>query len=99
MHLIEQFARRHGLSGIVTWSPDGRIYKIEDAGMFCRELMPKFMSTDKRSALTLGFKRYGFIRGVSDNEEWYFCHPLFLRDRPDLIARMKNGYPQPTLPE
>jgi len=81
-----------GLSHIISWSPHGRAFVVNDVEGFVTQVMPRYFKQSRFSSFLRQLSLYGFIRlsrhGL-DHHGYY--HEFFLRGREDLaMAHMKR---------
>lgn len=92
---IEQLAETNPsmahLPKIISWSADGRSFKIHDRKKFVDTVMPIFFSRLKYSSFVRGVSGHGFTRlRCQGPTNGAMFHPDFLRDEPHLASSIEK---------
>lgn len=78
-----------GLSHIISWQPHGRCFVVHDPAAF-KQLLPNFFKLSKIASFQRQLNLYGFQRLTVGLDKGGYYHELFLRGRPDLVARIQR---------
>lgn len=86
----QQILNDSSLERAVHWDSSGHSFSIADPTAFTKEVLPQFFKHKNLSSFIRQLNVYGFqkSRGAASHE---FSHPLFVRDRPELISEMKRN--------
>jgi hypothetical protein len=79
--------------GICGWTDDGRSIIVHDQEEFRRRILPNYFKHEKFPSFVRQLNMYGFHKasGSGGNKsENVFHHEDFVRDRPDLLSRIKR---------
>ena len=86
----------------VSWSGDGKAFIINNPTIFAKEVLPAYFKHNKFQSFVRQLNLYGFrkvviydhnILPVSD-EAVVFQHPCFIKNRPDLLNKIKRKIAQ-----
>jgi hypothetical protein len=83
-------AERDGNTHIVSFTPDGRAFKINDPGAFIKDVSPKYFRQSLMSSFVRQLNFYGFDRLSHGPDLGAFAHPYFVRGRPELLDRIER---------
>ena len=91
------FVSEASTDGLVSWTADGTSFYIHDADTFALQLLPLHFKSNKLKSFVRQLNKYGFskvnVKANAPRGLLEFMHPAFVRDRPDLLARItaKDG--------
>jgi hypothetical protein len=88
-HLLAN-VERHGSTHIVSFTPDGRAFKIHDPAAFMKDVAPDFFRQSHISSFVRQLNFYGFDRVSHGLNRGAFAHPSFLRGRPELLNSIER---------
>jgi hypothetical protein len=83
-------AERDGNTHIVSFTKDGRAFKINDPNAFIKDLSPKYFRQSLLSSFVRQLNFYGFDRLSHGPDLGAFAHPCFIRGRPELLDRIER---------
>jgi hypothetical protein len=83
-------AERQGNIHIISFTPDGRAFKIHDQSTFMDQASPKFFRQTCFSSFVRQLNFYGFERLSHGPDRGAFAHPSFLRGRPELVRNVQR---------
>jgi hypothetical protein len=83
-------AERDGNTHIVSFTPDGRAFKINDPNAFIKDVSPKYFRQSLLSSFVRQLNFYGFDRLSHGPDLGAFAHPCFIRGRPELLDRIER---------
>lgn len=83
--LLEDSAQQ-GNSGIVSWLPDGKSFKVHKPSAFTSEVMPSYFSQTKYNS----FRRQCYIYGFRLRRDGAFCHPQFTRGSLETSTKLQR---------
>jgi hypothetical protein len=83
-------AERDGNTHIVSFTPDGRAFKINDPGVFIKDVSPHYFRQSLLSSFVRQLNFYGFDRLSHGPDIGAFAHPYFIRGRPELLDRIER---------
>lgn len=80
---------------IVAWNQEGTSFKILDKARFNREVLPQYYKHSKYESFLRQMNLYGFKTVKRDSKmcTHEFIHPLFQRDKPEQIWKIRRTYP------
>jgi hypothetical protein len=81
---------RQGATHIVSFTPDGRAFKIHDPDAFMRDVAPDFFRQSHITSFVRQLNFYGFDRVPHGPNRGAFAHPSFLRGRPELLDSIER---------
>lgn len=85
-------------SHIISWTPDGRAFIIQDKTKFCSEILPNHFNNVKYPSFTRNMKRWGFVAmNTRQGSKPSFCHPLFVRDDIESCRKTRSSTAPPSL--
>jgi hypothetical protein len=88
-HLLAD-VERHGNTHIVSFTPDGRAFKIHDPESFMTNIAPDFFRQSHITSFVRQLNFYGFDRVSHGLNRGAFAHPSFLRGRPELLDAIER---------
>jgi hypothetical protein len=88
-HLLAD-VERHGNTHIVSFTPDGRAFKIHDPEFFMTNIAPDFFRQSHITSFVRQLNFYGFDRVSHGLNRGAFAHPSFLRGRPELLDSIER---------
>jgi hypothetical protein len=83
-------AERDGSTHIVSFTPDGRAFKINNPSAFIKDVSPKYFRQSLMSSFVRQLNFYGFDRLSHGPDLGAFAHPYFIRGRPELLDRIER---------
>jgi hypothetical protein len=75
---------------IVSFTPDGRSFKIHDPDAFMRDISPNYFHQSQFLSFVRQLNLYGFERILLGPDFGAYAHPSFVRGRPDLLCNIKR---------
>ena len=81
---VLDLAEKDGLSHVVSWQPHGRAFKIHNRKLFCSQLLPTCMDSERYGAFQRVLRRWGFFLMKNGKDEGAYFHRLFVRSDPSL---------------
>eukprot|EP00429_Kryptoperidinium_foliaceum_P072829 CAMPEP_0176052128 /NCGR_PEP_ID=MMETSP0120_2-20121206/25918_1 /TAXON_ID=160619 /ORGANISM="Kryptoperidinium foliaceum, Strain CCMP 1326" /LENGTH=194 /DNA_ID=CAMNT_0017385569 /DNA_START=550 /DNA_END=1134 /DNA_ORIENTATION=+ len=92
LHKILEDADAQGLDSIISWHPDGKSFKVHDKEQLEKQVLPRYLHSPKYRSFQrqLSFYNFTFCRDPSSHRFRSYCHPLFIRGRPDLCKDMER---------
>jgi hypothetical protein len=81
---------RQGKTHIVSFTPDGRAFKIHDPNAFVEEVAPDYFRQSHITSFVRQLNFYGFDRVSHGPVRGAFAHPSFLRGRPELLDSIQR---------
>ena len=93
--LFEILSRPDQFGDIISWSPSGRSFVILDRAALMRDVLPRYMNQAEWTSFQRQLNNFG-MRTVarqshdSDEPPEAYVHPLFRRDRPDLLNNVRR---------
>lgn len=88
-HLLAN-VERQGSTHIVSFTPDGRAFKIHDPDAFMKDVAPDFFRQSHVTSFVRQLNFYGFDRVSHGPNRGAFAHPSFLRGRPELLDSIER---------
>ncbi|ORY26717.1 HSF-type DNA-binding-domain-containing protein, partial [Naematelia encephala] len=88
-------------TGLIRWSPDGRIFTCPNPTEFSKTILPQFFKHNNWQSFVRQLNMYAFNKvndlqaTTSDPQAWEFRHPLFRRGEPHLLASIKRKSTRP----
>jgi hypothetical protein len=83
-------AERDGITHIVSFTPDGRAFKINNPDAFIKDVSPRYFRQSLLSSFVRQLNFYGFDRLSHGPDLGAFTHPYFIRGRPELLDRIER---------
>ncbi|KAJ1680253.1 hypothetical protein EV182_000388 [Spiromyces aspiralis] len=83
----------------ISWNPTGTSFIVCKVMEFSQEVLPKHFKHNNFSSFVRQLNMYGFHkvnksprgqRNAAENQIWEFMHPKFIRDRPDLLDKIRR---------
>jgi hypothetical protein len=90
LHSLLENVEVDGHSGVVSWQPHGRAFKIHNRKKFVEQVMPKHFRQSKFESFRRQLCLYGFLTITQGVDKGALYHELFLRGRPFLAKRIKR---------
>jgi hypothetical protein len=75
---------------IVSFSPDGRSFKIHDPDAFMKDVSPNYFHQSQFLSFVRQLNLYGFERILLGPNFGAYAHPSFIRGRPELLCSIKR---------
>lgn len=88
-------AESNDQSDIVSFTPDGRSFKIHEPDTFMKDICPKFFRQGHYSSFVRQLNFYGFERLAHGPDRGAFSHPYFVRGRPEYLPNIQRQIIQP----
>lgn len=95
LHALLCYAEKEGKRGIVSWSSDGKTFKIHDPSEFMNKVFPMYFDSLTYSSFEQKLRRWGFMRSPAHHqkidketklENAVYSHPHFVRGKlPNLV--------------
>jgi hypothetical protein len=73
------------LSSTVSWTEDGTEFVIYNTSEFSEKILPLFFKHSNFASFIRQLNMYDFHKLRSGGQEHIYKHPLFIRDRPELL--------------
>ena len=90
LYFILQNSEAEGFSGLISWQPHGRSFRIHDQNGFSEQVMMKYFDQSKYASFQRQLNVYGFTKLARGKDRGGYYHEYFLRSRPDLLAKVKR---------
>lgn len=78
------------LHSIITWDESGTSFLIKKVTDFCSEVLPTYFKHSNYASFVRQLNMYGFQKLRELHTEIAFKHPLFLRNRPELLSQIQR---------
>jgi hypothetical protein len=75
---------------IISFTPDGRAFKIHNREAFIKEVSPKYFRHAKITSFVRQLNFYGFQKLLDGPNRGAFMNPPFLRGHPELLVMVKR---------
>jgi hypothetical protein len=72
----------------IAWLPDGKSFVIVNPDLFCSKILSQAFKEAKYASFVRKLHRWGFVRLTSGTGTDCFHHPLFQRNRKDLVGKL-----------
>jgi hypothetical protein len=98
LHDILEDSEREGFTAIVSWTMQGRAFRVHNHADFERTVMTRYFNHGKYKSFQRQLNIYGFQRVSSGDAVGSYTHKLFIRGRPDQCRYMvrtkikRNGF-------
>jgi hypothetical protein len=76
------------VSGIISWQPHGRSFKLHNPEKFLEQVMPLHFEQTMLSSFRRQLNLYGFRRFLSGRDKGGYYHELFIRGQPELCSQI-----------
>lgn len=73
-------------NSVITWTNDGSAFWVRDVPEFSESILPKYFKHNNFSSFVRQLSNYGFQKRKENRP--IFHHPLFIKDRVDLLKQM-----------
>jgi hypothetical protein len=83
-------AEKDGNDQIISFTPDGRAFKIHNRQAFIEEVSPKHFRHTHITSFVRQLNFYGFKRQPKGPNRGGFAHPFFLRGHPELLVEIEK---------
>jgi hypothetical protein len=83
-------AETDGNDQIISFTPDGRAFKIHNRQAFIEEVSPKYFRHAKITSFVRQLNFYGFQKLLDGPNRGGFTNPPFLRGHPELLVMIKR---------
>lgn len=99
-HALLCYAEKSGQTSVVSWSPDGKKFTVNDPNAFMNDIFPMYFDAMTYGSLEQKLKRWGFSRNpariekagketkLTNNASYW--HPHFQKAKVPLVARKKS---------
>lgn len=84
------FIQNQDFSRVVYWSPSGAEFIIKDINKFQQVVLPKYFRHNKINSFIRQLNMYGFHKSRKEHSKSVFSHPLFQKNREDLLCEIKR---------
>jgi hypothetical protein len=95
LHALLGYAEKQGKQDIVSWTPDGKKFRIHDPSAFMNSVFTMYFDSLTYSSFEQKLRRWGFMRSPANHqkidkesklENATYSHPNFVKDKlPDLV--------------
>jgi hypothetical protein len=86
-------AERNGNDNIISFTPDGRAFKIHNRQAFIKEVSPTYFRQAKITSFVRQLNFYGFEKLLEGNNRGGFWNPNFRRGYPELLPKITRISP------
>jgi hypothetical protein len=83
-------AEKDGNDRIISFTPDGRAFKIHNRQAFIKEVSPKYFRHAKVTSFVRQLNFYGFQKLLDGPNRGAFINPPFIRGHPELLGMVKR---------
>jgi hypothetical protein len=83
-------AEKDGNDRIISFTPDGRAFKIHSRQAFIEEVSPKYFRHAKITSFVRQLNFYGFQKLLDGPNRGAFTNPHFVRGHPELLVMVKR---------
>jgi hypothetical protein len=98
LHKLLEDGRREGGNDAISWSPDGKSFKVHDKDSFASDIMPTYFGSSKYRSFQKNLSLWQFktarsprhLPGRPPQVRGECYHPLFVRDCPAFCNGMKR---------
>lgn len=90
LHEMLMDVEREDNDTIVSWSPDGKGFRVHKQTMFVEKILPRYFSQTKYRSFQRQLNHYGFDRILKGPYEGGYRHPDFVRDDPIRCRSMRR---------
>lgn len=73
---------------LISWSPSGNAFMIEDPVLFASLTLPKYFKTSVFSSFQRNMNLYGFVKVRKGPEAGMYYHPDFVRGKPENLHKL-----------
>ena len=91
LHQMLLEVHESGFDHMVRFADDGDAFWILDRDAMIRELTPEYFRFQSMASFRRQLSLYGFVR-VEEGGMSGYRHPLFHRDRPELLSSIRRSY-------
>lgn len=89
-HKLYHILRNEEYKEIISWLPHGRSWKIINRIAFVNRILPLYFRHQQFPSFKRQLSGWEFQRGIKECAFNEYHHPLFVRDRPELLLKMKR---------
>lgn len=90
LHQVLDSAQEEGHADVISWTANGKAFKIFDKERFEAEVMPKKFSSNKFKSFQRNLNLWGFRVSQSGAGKGQCGHPQFVRGMPNLCFKMER---------
>lgn len=90
LHEMLKDVERDDNASIVSWSPDGKGFRVHKQNLFVETILPRYFSQTKYRSFQRQLNHYGFDRIIKGPYEGGYRHPDFVRDDPIRCRSMRR---------
>lgn len=83
-------AQKSGQDDIVSFLPNGKVFKIHKPDKFVSNIMPKYFAAGRLNTFMKQLNLYGFHRITEGNDKGAYYHPRFVRGRRFLCSKIRR---------
>jgi hypothetical protein len=87
-------AERNGNENIISFTQDGRAFKIHSREKFITKVSPTYFRQAKISSFVRQLNFYGFEKVSQGPNRGSFSHPFFIRENPELLMKIQRIAPK-----
>mmetsp|Transcript_28019 Transcript_28019/g.46365 ORF Transcript_28019/g.46365 Transcript_28019/m.46365 type:complete len:438 (-) Transcript_28019:122-1435(-) len=88
LHDVLEDAEKKGFTHIVSWTMNGRAFKVHDQKTFETDIMTKYFNQTQYKSFQRQLNIYNFIRITSGDAKGSYTHDLLVRGKPDICRFM-----------
>lgn len=85
---LMQAMMEYGNEEAISWLPDGKSFVIVNPDFFCDEILKQVFKESKYASFVRKLHRWGFVRLTSGTGTDCFHHPLFQKNRSELVTKI-----------
>jgi hypothetical protein len=88
LHDVLEDAEKKGFTNIISWTLNGRAFKVHDQKAFEIQIMSKYFNQTQYKSFQRQLNIYNFIRITSGECKGSYTHDLLVRGKPDICRFM-----------
>ncbi len=89
-NILQEAEKTPYLAEIVSWSPDGKSFKVHHKDEFSRVILPATFGTNVYKSFQRNLHFWGYQNIRKGPSKGLCSHPHFIRDRPELLSKMRR---------
>jgi len=89
-NILQEAEKTPRLAEIVSWSPDGKSFKVHQKDEFSKAILPATFGTNVYKSFQRNLHFWGYQNIRKGPSKGVCSHPCFLRDRPELLSKMRR---------
>lgn len=93
---IYEMLENESISHIIAWHSDGTEFIISSINEFSEKVLPTYFAHCNFTSFIRQLNMYDFHKLRSINQEHIYTHPLFIKDRPDLLKEIRRKSTEPS---